>query len=90
MIDQNTTYKLADNISFTELDDEMVLLNLNSGSYFGLNKTGIDILKLLIGGKTVAEITPLLADKYQIESAVLSSDVDALVNELIDSELIHN
>lgn len=89
MIDQNTTYRLADNISFTEIDDEMVLLNLNSGSYFGLNKTGIDILKLLIDGSTVATIAPTLAEKYQVSAETLNSDIDALIKELLDSELIH-
>lgn len=89
MIDQTQTYQLANNISFTELDDEMVLLNLNSGSYFGLNKTGIDILKLLIEGETVAEITPQLSEKYSIASEIMNDDINALINQLIDNKLIH-
>lgn len=81
-------YRLADNVSFTELDDEMVLLELTSGKYFGLNSTGCTMLQALLDGKSVEHSCELMAQNYQIDVEQVQKDMEDLMDQLIEQRLL--
>ena len=70
------------------LDDEIVLLNLNTGVYFSLNSTGRRFWELLSKGVAVDAMLPRLSDEYEVEAAVLRMDLDSLVRQLTAEGLI--
>ena len=81
-------YRLGDNISLTELEDEAVLLDLSSGSYYGLNAVGARYLTLLTEGASDEECARQIAREYAQSPALVSTDladlrVDLLANGLI-------
>ena len=52
-------YKLAGpDVVHEEFDGEIVVLNLQSGQYFGLNATGADLWMAVEGGQDPAEVSP--------------------------------
>jgi len=71
-----------------ELGGEMVLLNLESGVYYGLDAVGARAWTLLGEAKTLADVCSILVDEYDVASDVLTSDLLALVNELCDKQLL--
>jgi hypothetical protein len=74
---------------FTQLDDEMVLLNLETGTYFGLDALGSRIWKLIEQGATEAAIFEQLLTEYAVEPLELRADLSAFLDLLGEKGLTH-
>ncbi|HEX6975012.1 MAG TPA: PqqD family peptide modification chaperone [Vicinamibacterales bacterium] len=83
-----TAFEIPDAVVFRELDGEAVLLNLDSGQYFGLNAVGTRIWQLLAEAKRPQPIIDALLAEYEVSHAELESDVLALLGQLADRGLI--
>lgn len=81
-------YQLAEHISLTEVDDEAVLLDLNIGSYFGLNHVGAQFLSALQADKSVQQATAGILNQYQHSAASIEQDLQELLQQLLDNKLI--
>lgn len=69
-------------IVWRDLDGEVVILNLESGIYFGLEGTGNDIWRLLAEGRSQAEIAEQLSARYEVSPQQARADVARFVAEL--------
>jgi hypothetical protein len=70
-----------------ELDDEAVLLNVQTGTYFGLDAVGTRIWKLLEQGATQEQICEHMLDEYEVEPDRLRSDVSQFLELMADKGL---
>lgn len=73
---------------YSELDNEAVILHLQSGTYYGLNQVGARIWDMLRQPRKVAEILAAILDNYEVESARAERDLVALLQRLSDERLI--
>jgi hypothetical protein len=73
---------------FRLLDDESVLLNLKSGTYFGLDPVGTRRWQLLVEHGTLGRVCAELAHEYAIERDVLERDLLSLGRQLCDRGLM--
>lgn len=71
-----------------ELAGETVLLNLESGVYYGLDRVGTRAWQLLLQDKTVADVCSTMADEYETTLDTLHGDVLSLVRELCEKGLV--
>jgi hypothetical protein len=69
-------------------DDELVILDLASNSYFGLNPVGATIWHFLSEGKTLAETCHAMVNKYDVAPDEIERDVVQLTNELVTKKLL--
>lgn len=81
-------FKLAKHVSLTAVDDEAVILDLNSGAYFGLNHIGALLMEQLQAGASSELAVKNIAEQYQIASHTVEKDIQELLSELIDQALI--
>ena len=70
------------------LQDDIVLLNLDTGVYFSLDGVGRRFWELLSEGVAVDAMLQRLNDEYEVEAAVLRMDLDSLVRQLTAEGLI--
>lgn len=84
----NSRFTISDNVFSSEVDGEMVLLNLTSGIYFGLDPIGTRIWKLIEQSKTVSEIRSTLLEEYEVGVNDCNQAIQELLQELIDAKLI--
>ena len=82
------TFRLAENVSFSEVDDEVVLLELTSGSYFGLNESGAKMLLALMEGYSIEQSCSDLAIHYQVDTRQIRGDMEELLEQLIERRLL--
>lgn len=68
--------------------DETVLLDLASGTYFGLDPVGARIWQLIGEGKALADICTAVLDEYEVERVQLETDVLRLTGELLERGLV--
>lgn len=72
----------------SDLGGEVVILNLKSGVYHGLNEVGASIWKLIQEPRTIEEIKQKLLEEYDVEPEQCESDVIELLENLLVAELI--
>ena len=70
------------------LEGETVLLNLDTGTYFGLNPLGTRIWQLLSAGHPPRRIVGHLVEEYEVEESKASCDLLALLNQLKEHGLL--
>ncbi len=70
------------------LDGEAVLLDLASGTYFGLNEVGSDIWEILSSGVTVDEVVRRIVTQFEVDSATARRDLEELLSELTSRGLV--
>ena len=84
--DQRLT--VPDNVATRELDGELVLLNFDTESYFGLDEVGARIWDVLRDAPSVeAGVATLLAE-FDVDESTLRADVERLLTQLVDGGLV--
>ncbi len=70
-----------------EVDGQMVLLNLETEQYFGLNEAGARILTRLTK-QPFEDALAALGSDFEVDPDVLHRDVDNLVRRLVQAGLV--
>lgn len=81
-------YKLSDNIGVDYLDDGNVLVDFNSGKFFGVNEVSALILINITKGKNEIEIADIIAKKYNIDVQTATDDLKELISELLSLQIL--
>ncbi|MBK6803520.1 MAG: PqqD family protein [Betaproteobacteria bacterium] len=79
---------IPDSVLSTELHDEGVLLNLETGEYFGLDGVGMEMWKLLRANGDVGAARAALLEQYDVAEDVLAKDLDELIAKLAERKLL--
>jgi len=82
------TYKAPDNYSWRDVNNELVVLNLQSGEYFTFNNVGRLIWLTVNDGKTVDEITRSVVEQYATTEEKAVADVKAFISNLLSEGLL--
>ena len=73
---------------YSNLDKEVVILDLKSEEYYGLNHVGATIWKSLQEPKAVSEIRELILNKYAVELEQCDRDIKVFLEKLESQRLI--
>ena len=77
----------SDQVS-SELADEVVILSLRNGVYYGLNPVGARIWQLIQQPTTIATVIDTLLDEYDVEPEQCERDAYALLEHLREEGLV--
>ncbi len=81
-------FRIPEHVLARKLDDEMVLLNLDSGEYFGLNDTGTRVWELLADGRSRQEVINCLTEEFEVAAEDALGHVATLCDELLEAGLL--
>lgn len=87
-ISLSSQVKIGKQVVFREINGELVLLNLKSGFYFGLDPVGSRMWLLLKDHERLNRVLKLLLQEYSIEENACRNDLLKLVTSLQKSGLI--
>jgi hypothetical protein len=76
------------NVHSKVFDDEVVILDMKSGTYFSLRGSGVDVWKLIEANASVAMISEALGERYEAPSGEIATALDSLLGELAESGLV--
>jgi hypothetical protein len=79
---------IAAHIRARQIGDDTVILDLVTGTYFGLDAVGARIWQFLEGGKTLNEVCDAMLLEYDVSRGELESDLIALVEALLAKNLV--
>ncbi|MFA5383188.1 MAG: lasso peptide biosynthesis PqqD family chaperone [Eubacteriales bacterium] len=69
-------------------DGKKVMLNIDKGTYYGLDDIGSHIWDLLEVPRKIQEVVDLLLQEYDVEEKVCQHDVMLFINKLYDRGLV--
>lgn len=75
-------FEIPDHVVARRVGDETVILDLESGTYFGLDPVGARIWELIAEGHTLDSICATMLEEYEVDEERLQEDVRALVQDL--------
>jgi coenzyme PQQ synthesis protein D (PqqD) len=86
-ISLQNTFVLSKDAVFRDLDGEAVILDLDAGTYFGLNAVGTRIWQLIERHGRLQTVFDDLCQEYDAAPDMLERDLLALVGRLAEARL---
>ena len=77
-----------EHVTWKVLDDETVLLDLDTGVYFTLNTTGTAVWERLDGHTSLTEIARAISEQFDITIGEAQQDLLELTRALLDEGLV--
>ncbi len=77
-----------EDVLFQELEQEGVLLDLKSGTYFGLDRVGTRVWRLLVTRTPLPEVVTAIVDDFDVTEDQCASDILALVHSMEQQGLV--
>jgi hypothetical protein len=84
----NKRITVSSEVLVQELDGELVLLNLNRGTYFGLDEVGYQIWKQITQCTSGEDAFVALEAQYDVEPQKLRNDMIDLIQQLDEHGLV--
>ena len=79
---------VPDDVLISHLQEESVILNLDSERYFGLDDVGTRFLSILTTSDSIEIAYERLRDEYDVDPEILRDDLLSLVNNLVDQGVL--
>lgn len=80
--------RVSTDVVFRDLDGEAVILDLASGTYFGLNPVGTRMWLLIEQHGALDDVVDALCGEYEASRETIERDLADLVTELLDKRLL--
>lgn len=81
-------YRSDGAVATTEIDGSRVLLNVQSGTYYGLNSVGSFVWEKLAEPVTVAALCALVEAEFEVNQDQCFHDIGSLLDSLLKEGLI--
>lgn len=79
---------VSNNTLTQQIGEELVLLEIESGGYFGLKGTGLRVWELLTEFRSLEPIIEVLSMEYAVDKTTLREDIEGLLVKLEQAGLI--
>lgn len=87
-MDATIVLKRSDNTTFETVAEQAVLINMNTGTYFSLNKVGTEFWERLDGEQPIQAHAEAIAAKYTVDPAMVVDDLLELAANLRAEALV--
>lgn len=86
---QKTHYLVKDNeVLFTSMGEDAVLLHVQRGDYYSLNRVGARLWVLADGTKSVESLATLLTEEFDITQEQAEKDIIELAEQFVKEGLV--
>ncbi|MRD46820.1 PqqD family protein [Caenimonas koreensis] len=76
------TVTIPKQVMARRVGEEVVLLDLLTGTYFGLDPVGSRVWDLLAAGHSLAQVSGVVIDEYDVTPEAFGKDLEALLRDL--------
>ena len=87
-MNQGTKYAVPSHVMATEANDEVLLLDVESGSYLRLDEVGKDFWTCLSDGLSHQDCVKRLTEQYEVAPDRLSEDLEKFAQKLVTRGLL--
>jgi hypothetical protein len=87
-MDDGAVIAVASRVVGTELDGEFVMLDPDSGNYYGLNEVGSTVWRLIASPRRLDEVVAHVCATFEVAPDRCRADVEQLLSELANRQLV--
>lgn len=80
--------EIGESVLYQTVGDEIVILNMSSQEYFGLDSVGADVWQLLMENRDVAAVAKRLAAIYAVDEQTACNDIQPMISDLLAANLL--
>jgi hypothetical protein len=80
--------RVPDDVLISRLQEESVILNLDSERYYGLDDVGTRVLSVLTNSDSIETAYQSLLVEYDVDAQILRKDLLALVENLLQQGIV--
>ncbi|MBN1835413.1 MAG: PqqD family protein [Spirochaetales bacterium] len=88
MLDQDSVVARSAQQVCVDLEDEKVILNTQSGIYYGLDQVGARVWDLVAHPIAVGELASRVLEEYEVDPESLRADLVQLLKDLLAKGLV--
>jgi hypothetical protein len=85
---ETTVLKRSDNAAFEVVAGEAILIRLDTGTYFSLNKIGTEFWEMLDGEQSIGDHAAVIAKRYEVDTAMVLADLLELAGKMAVDDLV--
>ncbi|AFY99915.1 PqqD family protein [Calothrix sp. PCC 6303] len=85
---ENQSFKLAEDILFSQIDNEAILLHINGGHYYSLSETSLPFWEALQNQQPLEVVVNKITDEYEVEREQVLKDLQDFLQDLANYDLI--
>lgn len=78
----------TENVTWQEIDDELVILDLERSTYLTTNVVGAQLAKYLTEDRSLEDLIALLVTTYGIDTDTARRDSETFVQQLASKDLL--
>lgn len=84
----NSRVVVPESVVAREVAGETVILDLDSGTYFGLDPTATDMWRAISAGGSLGDAVAIVERAYEVDPAVLRDDLLRLTEQMLRKRLL--
>jgi coenzyme PQQ synthesis protein D (PqqD) len=84
----NSRVVVPESVIAREVAGETVILDLDSGTYFGLNPTATDMWRAIAAGGSLGDALAIVERAYEVDPTVLRDDLLRLTEQMLRRRLV--
>ncbi|MFH0781124.1 MAG: PqqD family protein [Pseudomonadota bacterium] len=81
--------RIPDNVSWKQMDDLVVIVDVATGEYYSLNDSASSIWSAMADGKSRNEIVDALVGSYEVDAQQAESDVSSCIEKWLGYGILH-
>jgi coenzyme PQQ synthesis protein D (PqqD) len=87
-MDANSRLQRRPEVTFQSVAGEAILIRMDTGTYFSLNKVGTEFWDRLDGQQTIDQHVAVIAAKYNVDVSMVTNDLLELSGKLVAERLV--
>ena len=84
----NQTLERNPEIINSKIDDEVVMMSIEDGKYYGLDNTGSQIWNILESPQTISHIITQLMDSFDVSEDQCLKDCIPFIEDMLDKNIL--
>ena len=84
----NKQIRILPDVLSQEVSGEVVLLDLNSENYFGLDEIGTRMWQLFKEHTCLKEVYGIILEEYDVDGHQLERDLEEIITKLVEAGLV--
>lgn len=80
--------RIRDDVLSRDLQGELVILDLNTGLYFGLDPVGTRIWQLIEAHQSLQKVLDAMIEEYEVGQAQCAEDLLSFVTKTLEKRLV--
>jgi hypothetical protein len=87
-MNMDSTFVILPEVMSRTVGEEAVMIDLVTGTYFGLDPVGARAWELIQSGKSPREVCDTMIKEFDVSREVLEHDVQDLIRDLVEKKLL--